>query len=396
MVRFMSRVKASKVRAYIGCDQDRNGSLEKADRLVGFKGPSGEHAAHGLTLGPEGMIYCVLGNHTQYDGQYAAWSPYRHYYEGDLVTPPMEDPGGHAAGIKAAWSVVIRTDLEGKRVEIVAGGLRNAYDLVFHTDGSLLVHDSDMEADLGTAWYRPTSLFEIVEGGEYGWRSGWAQMAELLSIACLRCWRPGVVRLQALCVTIIMHSQAYHGSIFLADWSEGRILSVKLQANGAGHRRRGISARTTVKCHRHGGGQRWQPLFLHGRSRHDGWHLPRAVERHHSSSIKNLGTGIARAVRQPQPQLLGLGRNWRLSKKKLGSSWNQLIAGVAYSDDNPAKYRLRAMDLLQLFGPTLTADMLLDLSQSKNELVHCASRASHGSSQRAFCCGTPHSRTGPR
>ncbi len=63
------------------------------------------------------------------------------------------------------------------------------------------------------------------------------------------------------------------------------------------------------------------------------------------------------------------------AQEELGSSWNQLIAGVAYSDDNPAKYRLRAMDLLQLFGPTLTADMLIELSESKNELVRA--RAVH-------------------
>ncbi len=74
-------------------------------------------------------------------------------------------------------------------------------------------------------------------------------------------------------------------------------------------------------------------------------------------------------MRQPQPSAsLGTTRTG-YAQRKLGSSWNQLIAGVAYSDENPAKYRLRAMDLLQLFGPTLTADMLIELSESKNELV---------------------------
>jgi glucose/arabinose dehydrogenase len=217
-------------------DEDRNGSLEKADRLVPFKGTSGEHAAHGLALGPEGMLYCVLGNHTQYDGKYAPSSPYQYYYEGDLVNPRLEDPGGHAAGVKAPGGAVIRTDLEGKHVEIVAGGLRNAYDLVFHTDGSLLVHDSDMESDIGTVWYRPTSLFEIVEGGEYGWRSGWAQWPSYYVDRLPTLLETGRGSpTGAICYDHNAFPQRYHGCLFLADWSEGRILSVKLQPSGAGH-----------------------------------------------------------------------------------------------------------------------------------------------------------------
>ncbi len=43
-------------------DKDRNGALEEAKRIAGFTGDSGEHGAHGLTLGPDGRIYCVLGN----------------------------------------------------------------------------------------------------------------------------------------------------------------------------------------------------------------------------------------------------------------------------------------------------------------------------------------------
>lgn len=359
-------------------DEDRNGSLEKADRLVAFKGASGEHAAHGLTLGPEGMIYCVLGNHSQYASEYAASSPYRHYYEGDLVNPRMEDPGGHAAGIKAPGGSIIRTDLEGKRVEIVAGGLRNAYDLVFHMDGSLFVHDSDMEADVGTAWYRPTSLFEIVEGGEYGWRSGWAQWPSYYADRLPTLLETGRGSpTGAVCYDHYAFPQRYHGNIFLADWSEGRIMAVKLQPNGAGHQ-----AQAEVFL-------QGQPLnvtdlavakdgslyFCTGGRGTTGGVYRVAWKGSVPASIKELGSGIARAVRQPQPSAPWARQELATLKEELGSSWNQLIAGVAYSDDNPAKYRLRAMDLLQLFGPTLTADMLIELSESKNELVRA--RAVH-------------------
>lgn len=359
-------------------DEDRNGSLEKAQRLVPFKGPSGEHAAHGLALGPEGMLYCVLGNHTQYDGKYAPSSPYQHYYEGDLVVPRLEDPGGHAAGVKAPGGAVIRTDLEGKHVEIVAGGLRNAFDLVFHTDGSLLVHDSDMESDVGTVWYRPTSLFEIVEGGEYGWRSGWAQWPSYYVDRLPTLLETGRGSpTGGVCYDHNAFPQRYHGCLFLADWSEGRILSVKLQPNGAGH-------------------QAQAEVFLQGQPLNvtdlavaqdgslyfctGGRGTTGGIYRVHwkgtvPASVKELGTGVARAVRQPQPSAPWARQELATLKEELGSSWNQLVAGVAYSDENPAKYRLRAMDLIQLFGPALTADMLLELSASKNELVRA--RAVH-------------------
>ena len=353
-------------------DDDRNGSLERADRLVAFKGQSGEHAAHGLTLGPEGMLYCVLGNHTQYDGKYAPSSPYQYYYEGDLVNPRLEDPGGHAAGVKAPGGAVIRTDLEGKHVEIVAGGLRNAYDLVFHIDGSLLVHDSDMESDIGTVWYRPTSLFEIVEGGEYGWRSGWAQWPSYFVDRLPTLLETGRGSpTGAVCYDHNAFPQRYHGCLFLADWSEGRILSVKLQPNGAGHQ-----AQAEVFL-------QGQPLnvtdlavakdgslyFCTGGRGTTGGIYRVQWKGTVPASIKELGTGVSRAVRQPQPSAPWARQELATLKEELGSSWNQLVAGVAYSDENPAKYRLRAMDLIQLFGPSLTADMLLELSNSKNELV---------------------------
>ena len=49
---------------YCLSDQDRDGKLEAARLLFKFEGEMGEHTAHGLTLGPDGWIYVVLGNHT--------------------------------------------------------------------------------------------------------------------------------------------------------------------------------------------------------------------------------------------------------------------------------------------------------------------------------------------
>ncbi len=82
-------------------DSDRDGSLETTKLLFNFEGEVGEHSAHGITLGVDGWIYIVIGNHTQPTKDYDPGSPHRGYYEGDLCRPRYEDPGGHAANRKA-------------------------------------------------------------------------------------------------------------------------------------------------------------------------------------------------------------------------------------------------------------------------------------------------------
>ncbi|MFN7706788.1 MAG: heme-binding protein, partial [bacterium] len=107
-------------------DQDRDGTLESPKKLVGFEGIAGEHGAHQIALGPDGLLYVAVGNHVKVSQEISSKSPYRHPYEGDLLLPRYEDPGGHAKGIRAPGGTVIRCDLTGNDVEVVAGGIRNA------------------------------------------------------------------------------------------------------------------------------------------------------------------------------------------------------------------------------------------------------------------------------
>ncbi|MEM7316388.1 MAG: hypothetical protein AAF497_24915, partial [Planctomycetota bacterium] len=124
-------------------DLDRNGDYEKVTALVQFVGRLGEHGPHGLALGPDGMIYISIGNHTRLSQPFAMTSPHHDFYEGEISLPRYEDPLGHAKGIRAPGGGVLRVDLEGRHAELVAGGVRNAYDLAFNRDGDLFMHDSD-------------------------------------------------------------------------------------------------------------------------------------------------------------------------------------------------------------------------------------------------------------
>ena len=73
-------------------DENNDGTADKVELLLKFKGPMGEHGAHAVVLGPDGLIYVVLGNHTEPERTAEKSSPYRTTYEGDLFATKYEDP----------------------------------------------------------------------------------------------------------------------------------------------------------------------------------------------------------------------------------------------------------------------------------------------------------------
>ena len=350
-------------------DSDRNGALEEAHKIVSLSGELSEHGAHGLTLGPDGRIYCVLGNHVSFDGEFADTSPLKTSYEGDLIEPRHEDPGGHAAGIKAPGGTIIRFDTEGHSVELVAGGLRNAYDLAFHPNGRLYVHDSDMESDEGSVWYRPTSLYEVSEGAEYGWRSGWAKWPNYYYDRLPTLLETGRGSPTGACVyDHVMFPQRYHGSLFLADWTQGQILSVKLAADGSPQSEVFVQGQPLNVTDLAVGPDGWLYFCTGGRGTKGGIYQVRWLGSV-PAALTDPGEGVAKAVKQPQLDAPFARQAIAALKRELGSAWAEAIAGVAFSDDNPAKYRLRALEVMQLFGPTPSPELLLSLSQSSNEAV---------------------------
>lgn len=371
-------------------DVDRNGSLEKVRAIVKFKGPAGEHGAHGLQLGPDGMIYVTLGSHTHAIGKTGPGETYNDAYEGDIL-PRYEDPSGHAIGVKAPGGTIIRTNIDGSIVERVAGGTRNVYDLAFHSSGHMFVHDSDMEADIGTAWYRPTALFDVTEGAEFGWRTGWAKWPEHFVDRLPNLLDTGRGSpTGAISYEHYMYPVRYQNTLFLADWSEGRILNVRLKKRGSGYIAdsevflKGQPLNVTDLDVGPDGG-----LYFSTGGRGTSGGVYRVVYKGEiPERMKNLGSGIAAAVRQPQ-----IGSAWARQeiasiKRELGSEWGQLVAGVAYSDDNPPHYRVRALDLMELFGPVPNEELIMELSRSPNEAVRARAAAVMGMH--------PSAKTGPR
>jgi putative heme-binding domain-containing protein len=357
---------------YCLSDEDRDGTLESSRLLVRFRGEAGEHAAHGLTLGPDGWIYIVMGNQSSPEVPYDPESPHRDYYEGDLVGPRYEDPGGQAVGVKAPGGVIVRTDLRGDTVQLVSGGLHNANDLAFNAEGELFVHDSGAESDRGMTWYRPTRVCHVTAGSEFGWRSGWAKWPDyyLDALPAIADTGRGTPT-GAVFYNHHMFPETYRDALFLADRSAGRILVARVRRQGAGY-----AADTEVFLEGQPlnvtdldvGPDGWLYFATGGRGTGGGIYRV-AWKGAQPESATDPGTGIAPAIRQPQLQSAWARQQIARVQHRLGEDWGPMLLGVARSTTNPTAYRVRALDLMQLYGPSPGVSLLLELSEDKNEIV---------------------------
>ncbi|MDG2424261.1 MAG: DUF1080 domain-containing protein [Phycisphaerales bacterium] len=217
-------------------DTTGNDQYDSLEQLAAW-GAGNEHGNHALILGPDDMIYMVQGNHSplppRVDSEGTHASPYRNWAEDDLLKR-MWDANGHAVGVMAPGGVIMRTDADASRFEIIAGGLRNSYDIAFNETGDLFTWDSDMEWDLGTPWYRPPRALHVVPGGEFGWRGGTAKWPDWYPDSL-----PTMLNMPQGSPTGMVFGgdgnfpEPWQSSLLLADWTYGRIFALHLEEDGA-------------------------------------------------------------------------------------------------------------------------------------------------------------------
>jgi putative heme-binding domain-containing protein len=215
-------------------DVDGDGTFEVHEQLAAWDW-GGEHGAHAIALAPDGQsLYLIHGNHVRPPERLRSDSPLQHADE-DVLLERLWDPRGHAVGRLAPAGYVVRTDFDGTDYELIAGGLRNAYDFAFNADGELFTYDADMEWDIGTGWYRYPRVVHIVSGGETGWRGGSAKWSDAWPDA-----NPPVVESSVGSPTGIRFPydssfpEPWKSSLLISDWSWGRVDAVALEPDGAG------------------------------------------------------------------------------------------------------------------------------------------------------------------
>jgi putative heme-binding domain-containing protein len=235
-----------------------------------------------------------------------------------------------------------------------------------------MVHDSDMESDMGTSWYRPTRLYHVTPGAEFGWRSGWSKWPDYFVDSL-----PGILDTGrgsptgATCYDHFAFPTRYQGAMFYGDWSEGRILAVTIKRNGASY-----SATSEVFLEGHplnitdlAVGPGGELYFSTGGRGSNGGIYRVKWKGDVPESVTNLGEGISQAIRQPQLDSAWARQKIAAVRSSLGDSWHGQLRGVARSTANPWYYRTRALTLMQLFGPPPDADLLDRLSHDENEIV---------------------------
>jgi hypothetical protein len=213
-------------------DTNRDGQWDDPQLVLKIDG-GGEHGPHAVITDGRSLYLCA-GNHTPLPRLTASRLP-RNWGE-DQLLPRMWDPQGHAVGILAPGGWICRLTPDGRECELVAAGFRNQYDLAFNVDGELFTFDSDMEWDMGTAWYRPTRILHVTSGADFGWRSGsgkWpADYPDTL---------PSVVDVGPGSPTGLAFGTGtrfpprYRQALFAADWSYGILYAIHLRAQGASY-----------------------------------------------------------------------------------------------------------------------------------------------------------------
>lgn len=206
-------------------DRDGDGKFDEVNKLREFGGGVG-HGRNDLALGPDGMIYSIHG-----DSVAAPEAPLIDH------TSPLRDS---RRGKPQQEGYVVRTDPDGKQWELVCTGLRNPYGIDFNPAGDLFTYDADNEFDMSTPWYRPTRIWQLNSGSDFGWRVAqgkwppyWPDRpdngAPVLEIGK---GSPTSVMFGTKC----RFPEKYRNAMYALDWAYGRVLAVHMAPRGTTYR----------------------------------------------------------------------------------------------------------------------------------------------------------------
>ena len=210
-------------------DTDGDDQFDKMEHVLALSA-RGEHGPHSLLLSPDKkQLYLVAGNSTplpKYDH-----SRVPELWDEDQLYPSIQH---FMRGITAPRGHIGRMDPDGKNYEIIATGFRNQFDAALNQNGELFTFDADMEWDLNTPWYRPTRINHVIDGADYGWRTGSGKFMD----TCTDTFGAAVdVGLGSPTGVVFGYGAKfpakYQNALFACDWSYGKLYAIHLEPNGS-------------------------------------------------------------------------------------------------------------------------------------------------------------------
>ena len=170
------------------------------------------HRNNGIEVGPDGQLYVAVGS-TSNRGE----------------VPDTELSGR-----------ILRLAPDGSRVEVVARGFRNPFDLAFAPDGELFCTDNAPDTPVRTADDAPDELNHVIEGRDYGHPMYWENVPPDSSIEGPVAALPA--HAAAAGITFFSGPQAgeFEGDALIATWGPGlgrssythNVLRVRLEPQG--------------------------------------------------------------------------------------------------------------------------------------------------------------------
>jgi hypothetical protein len=215
-------------------DTDGDGQFDEQKELLRTEGGVG-HGRNHLRLGPDGMIYLIVGDDVAMPPTPAPSSPFQRHADLPWLPGPPE-PQTFGPDGRALAGYLARFDPEGTRFEVIAGGMRNPLDVAFNADGEAFTYDADNERDIGNFCYKPSRVHHLVSGGDYAWRRGLVVLPSyypdvLPTMHDVGLGSPTGIEFG----TGARFPEKFQRALFIADWAYGRILALHLQPSGASY-----------------------------------------------------------------------------------------------------------------------------------------------------------------